>query len=375
MPLLAEGVSGVDPFDRRMRVLHVLQPTEAGVWRYTADMARFQAQHGWDVHVAGGRFMPAPVHWHQWVSVRNPLRGLRKEMSALRAILREVRPEAVVAHSAKAGLVARLVVRGAVPTVYLPHAWSFSALTGPMAMAAVGWERFAARYSNVIVGVGEGEVARGLRHGIRAAYFLVPNPVPPGWDGDLESTPPPTQPQVVYVGRLSHQKGVDVLLTAWEGVRRRVPEAQLTIVGDGPLHDELRERAGPGVAFLGNVDDPAPHVRAATVVAVPSRWEGLSLAMLEAMASGRSLVVSAVDGCEVVRAADAGAVVPVGEPDALAGALAHRLAYPEVARREGQSAAAYVRRHHDFEIAARRLAAVISRAGAFGRPVRTPGTI
>lgn len=372
MSFTAQTISGVDPFASSLSVLHVLQPGEAGVWRYASDMAQFQSEQGWRVQVASPVRPEADVPWLEWDAVRNPAKGVRSEGRRLRAILREVRPRVVVAHSSKAGLVVRSTLRGALPTVFIPHAWSFAALDGPVAYAARRWERLAAQWTSAVVCVGEGEARTGVAAGIRAPFFLVPNPVPPAWGSGqrrlLDALDLPGPPDVVFVGRLSEQKGVDHLLTAWRVVRRVRPDAALVIVGDGPDRESLQSVAGPGVTFVGAVADPWSFVEAAPISVLPSRWEGLSLSMLEAMSSGRSMVVTDVDGSEVVAASGGGSVVPVADTSGLARELLMRLDDPRRVAEEGRLAREYVQTHHDFSVAARRLAAVIARAYAFGVP-------
>lgn len=376
MRFTAETVSGVDPFATRLRVLHVLQPGEAGVWRYASDMSGFQSAHGWQVHVASPVPVPSEATWHRWDAERDPTKGFREESTRFRELLIAIRPDVVVAHSSKAGLIVRGALRGSLPTVFLPHAWSFAALSGPVAAAARTWERTAARWTSALVCVGAGEVETGLAAKVRAPYFLVPNPVPPRWTtgerrpaaelGEAGSA------DVVFVGRLSHQKGVDVLLEAWREVRASVPDATLAIVGNGPDAGSLRGAAGPGVVFAGEVSDPWSYTETAGIAVLPSRWEGLSLSMLEAMWSGRSVVTTDVDGCEVVQESRGGSVTPVGDTRALARALISRLQDAQLVASEGARAAAHVRQLHDFETAATRLAAVVSRAYAFGPLVCKP---
>lgn len=369
-------VSGVDPFSVAMRVLHVWQPLEAGVPRYALGAAQFQAERGWDVHVANPEPAASPgVTAHQWQSQRNPAKGLRSESAALRQIIADVEPRVVVAHSAKAGLVVRTTVRGAIPTVFVPHAWSHLSLPAPAKPLAIAWERVAARWTNALVAVGEAEATEGVRRKVRAPMFVVRNPVPPGWDyagpqqrwQAREDLGLPHGPIAVCVGRFSRQKGQDVLVEAWRDVARAAPEATLVLVGDGPTRAEVEAAAGPGIRFVGATDNPRPYLAAADVAVMPSRWEGLSLAMLEAMASGRSLVVTDVAGAEVVARSQGGAVVPVDDAAALAGALTQRLTARVDIEAEGRRGHAYVAQHHDFDTEMTRLAAVITRAHAFGR--------
>ncbi len=96
-------------------------------------------------------------------------------------------------------------------------------------------------------------------------------------------------------------------------MRAALPDAQLVLVGDGPDRAMLEAAAGPGVRFVGAADRDVSlrWMHAADVVVCPSRWEGMSLVPLEAMALGRPLVVTDVDGmAEVVPPGAARLVAP-----------------------------------------------------------------
>jgi glycosyltransferase involved in cell wall biosynthesis len=134
-------------------------------------------------------------------------------------------------------------------------------------------------------------------------------------------------PLVVCVGRLCRQKGQDRLLRAWPAVVRQFPAARLVLVGDGPDRDRLHAWAPASVEFAGAADDVAPWYRAADVVVLPSRWEGMTLVPLEAMACARPVLVTDVDGrAKACRPAICRtALVPPEDPDALARALTELL--------------------------------------------------
>lgn len=364
---------GADPFAATLRVLHVWQPLEAGVPRYAWAAAQFQGEHGWDVHAVCPN--PTPHHdvtTHLWDAQRNPAKGVRRESAEVRRLVSTIAPDVVVAHSAKAGLVVRTTLRGSVPTVYVPHAWPHLALPAAAQPAAIAWERLASRWTAVVVAVGDGEAEEGRRRSIDAPIEVIRNPVPPGWSPRTAADRSraraelglPHGPIAVCVGRFSRQKGQDVLVAAWPQVRRSVPDATLVLVGDGPDLDQVRANAGPGIQFPGPTDDPRPYLAAADIAILPSRWEGLSLSMLEAMASARSLVVTDVAGSEVVTAADSGAVVPVDDPPALAEAIALRLGGRVDIEAEGRRGAQFVAEFHDFETEMVRLARVIAAAAA-----------
>jgi glycosyltransferase involved in cell wall biosynthesis len=134
-------------------------------------------------------------------------------------------------------------------------------------------------------------------------------------DGDGEG------PFVLFVGTIEPRKGVDDLLAAFARVRADRPELRLVLAGPrgwGVTPDLAR----PGVVELGTVDDATltELYRTASVLALPSRYEGFGLPVLEAMAHGCPVVVSDA-ACLPEVVGDTGAVVPVGDVGALTDAL------------------------------------------------------
>ncbi|NCY22545.1 glycosyltransferase, partial [bacterium] len=100
---------------------------------------------------------------------------------------------------------------------------------------------------------------------------------------------------VGYVGRLVKEKGIEVLLDAWKGVEKKIPETVLLIAGNGtPEYEKyLKNKAGLRVRFLGAVADPRPFYVACDLVVVPSLWEeSFGLIPLEAVACGALPLVS-----------------------------------------------------------------------------------
>ncbi|WBO66249.1 glycosyltransferase [Streptomyces camelliae] len=350
----------------RPRILHLAQPVDGGVARVVLDLAR--AQLAARLHVvaacpggelaAGLRAVGAEVH--HWQAGRSPGPGLPGEVRRLVRLIDEVRPELVHAHSAKAGLAARLAVRGRIPTVFQPHAWSFEAVGGPTAALALRWERWGARWADRVVCVSEAERETGLRAGVRAAYAVVPNGIDTTRFSPGPATPLVPGPLVVCVGRLCRQKGQDVLLRAWEQVLAAVPRARLVLVGDGPDREVLRQRAHPSVQFTGAVADVVPWYRAADLVVLPSRWEGMALAPLEALGCGRPVVVTDVDGARESlppTLADR-CLVPPEDPAALAGAVAGLLSDPPLRAALGDRGRRHVLSTHDVRHTAEHIAAL-----------------
>ena len=152
----------------------------------------------------------------------------------------------------------------------------------------------------------------------------------------------PPVPVVVYTGRLSPEKGVDVLVDAWAEARRRGCLGTLCLVGDGPERQALERRAvALGVRgatrFAGPTADVAPWLQAADVFVLPSRQEGLSVALLEAMAAGVPAVATEVGGTREAVGGTA-VLVPPADPRALAEALCALLDEPGRARELGEAA-------------------------------------
>jgi glycosyltransferase involved in cell wall biosynthesis len=262
---------------------------------------------------------------------------------ALHAIVRRERPDVVHLHSSIAGLVGRLVVHRRVPTVFQPNGWSFEPLAGPRRSAAVAWERLGAHLAHAVVCVSEGERERGAAAGIRGAFRVTPKGVdvetPPADDAErldarARLSLPEDAPLVVCVGRLTRQKGQDALLDAWPAVLEDVADARLVLVGDGPLRGPLESRRVPRVSFAGERDDVRRYLAAADTVVLPSRWDGLSFVLLEAMAVGSSIVATDVAGVADALGGEVGGIIPPGDAPPLVRELARRLRDPELVARE-----------------------------------------
>ena len=135
-----------------------------------------------------------------------------------------------------------------------------------------------------------------------------------------------TSTVVGTVGRLAEQKRHDILIDAVAHASRHVPDLKLVIVGDGELSVETRRRAEQrfpgGVIFTGHREDVIRLVSAFDVFAMSSDFEGLPFALMEAMALGRAIVTTDVQGAgEAIRDGREGLVVPRRDADQLAAAI------------------------------------------------------
>ncbi len=160
------------------------------------------------------------------------------------------------------------------------------------------------------------------------------------------------EPVVGIIGRILPVKNHPGLLRAMTQVRQRLPGARLLIVGDGPdraacerLTDELGLR--DAVSFAGQRDDVPAMLAAMDVVAMPSHHEGYPYAVLEALAAGRPVVATAVGGLpEMIDSGRNGLLVPAGDTDALADALAKALTPGTLRDRLTAEARASGQQHH-----------------------------
>jgi glycosyltransferase involved in cell wall biosynthesis len=139
-------------------------------------------------------------------------------------------------------------------------------------------------------------------------------------DPGPRSTAPSESRDVLFVGRLSPEKGVHVLLDAWRTAACR--GLRLNIIGDGHDRTRLEKDAPPGVVFLGR--RPAAEVMGrllqARALVIPSVWyEGQPVTALEGLAAGTPLVLSGIGGLpEVLGGGEGGWITPVNRSDALA---------------------------------------------------------
>jgi glycosyltransferase involved in cell wall biosynthesis len=182
------------------------------------------------------------------------------------------------------------------------------------------------RRARVVIGVSEQltKVARGA--GARDARWI-----PNGVDIPLEVGAEADPPEVLFVGRLSEEKGIRELAQATEGLN-------LVVAGDGPLRDLVPNTHG----FVPH-DEAQRLIGRAAVVVLPSHREGLPMVLLEAMAHGRAIVATSVGGIpSLVKDGVTGLLVPRGDAQALREAIERLLADRALRRKLGAAARARV---------------------------------
>jgi glycosyltransferase involved in cell wall biosynthesis len=362
----------------------VVARTTGGTGRHVRALAAALAAAGHEVVVAGPRsaeaaFGFAAVARYEPVEVSTGPRPVA-DARAVRRLRRVLRDAALVhAHGIRAAALAGWAVPRATPLVVTWH----NALLGSRARRAV-WaplERRVARRATVTLCV-SGDLAERVRalggSDVRVAPVGARRP-------DRSAQRPREEvraalaaelgvgdrPLVVAAGRLTRQKGYDVLVTAARTYELRAPRPLTVVAGDGPLRAELAdaaEAAGVDLALLGHRTDVPDLLRAADVAVMPSRWEGSPLTAHEALFAGVPLVATRVGGLPELLGGGAATLVPPDDPAGLAEAVTALLDDPRRAAAQAARGRARAEEWPDEDEAVRRVLALYAtlRGGADG---------
>jgi len=280
-----------------------------------------------------------------------PLADLASLIRLVRCV-RLVRPDVIHAHSAKAGFLSRLAgVLCRVPVVYTPHAFPFLMAHGKRASRFYRFlERRARDATAALIAVSEEERREAFALGYaRGRVHYIPNGVAP-WDGREVAVREGGVLTIGFFGRLTPQKGPDVLMDTVADVAAHIPHVSFVFHGEGEMEALLRARAGERlltsrVQFNGAYapGEAVACMRQADVVAIPSRWEGCPYVVLEAFQAGVPVVASAVGGIpDLIRDGVNGVLVEAENAEALCDGLLGLLRDPQKRRRLAEQGRAAV---------------------------------
>lgn len=188
-----------------------------------------------------------------------------------------------------------------------------------------------------------------------------------------ETLPAGSRAGVLFVGRLSSEKGVEQLIRAW----RRLPQVPLTVAGDGPLRQRLQGAAPANVTFLGHVPMETVEAemrRAAALIAPSLCYEGFPMTLVEAFANGLPAIVSGFGSLgEIVEPGVTGAHFVPGDEQAMAEAVERVLGDPAALRRMSANARATFEHRYTAERNLAMLEAIYADAKGAQQPNFTAG--
>jgi glycosyltransferase involved in cell wall biosynthesis len=310
----------------------------------------------------------------------------------LEAAFRREQPDWVHTHSSKAGILGREAARRAgVPRIaHTVHGWGFTPATAPlMRRLYLTLERREARGTTRMIFVSQTDRMQAEQLAIIPPGSGVV--IPPGINLTPFREVEPQRalrertrrdlgidPAVVvggFLGRLAPQKDPETALRVAEILAPSHPRLHWILIGDGPLGPALRRRAdaNPGLAgrlhWTGLTGNPVPFMAAMDFLLFPSRWEGLPLTLMEAMAAGLPVVATDLPAVRALldpqnpspstgHHPSSGRLVPAGDSDAFA-AAASALIRDEAGRQDlGQAARTYALAQFGIERMLERLLAI-----------------
>ena len=247
------------------------------------------------------------------------------------------RADLIHCHGFRAAVVAAPLSRRLVVT---PHGSHIVRRThGPRRWLALASVRAVARRASVVICVGREELhdlqgvlgrrdARKLRLVLNGSSRVAVPTLQDKLDARRAFAIDEAAPVLAYVGRLEPHKEPLLALRSFERTLERLPSARLLLAGDGSLSTAVRELDVDHVHHLGHVDDCGPVLVAADAILNTSRWEGVSLSLLEALWRGRPAVAVAAAGNQET-IGDTGVLVDSRDPRAIGEAAAALLGNPD----------------------------------------------
>ena len=334
------------------------EPIRAGQTTHVLGLARGLSARGHGVTVvlpdqlvrgagafvqAGADVVPLPLRKVAWPT---------RSMATVARLIRGRSFDVVHVHSQEAGLLGRAVAwaAGAPAVVYTPQVIDIRRARWHWLYVLL--ERLLAQVTDAVISVSEADRERLIGWGISPEKVVtLANGIDlQAFNGGAHVTALRQElglergcPLVMQVGRLSAQKDPLAFVEGAARVVKMCPKAQFVMVGEGPLRDAVvahaRELGVDGHLHLtGWRADAAALMRAADLVTLTSRWEGMPHTLLEAMACSRPVVATAVNGCpEVVAQGTSGFLVPPGDVASWAGRVVELLRDSEMRARMGKA--------------------------------------
>jgi len=343
-----------------MKILHIVEAFASGVLSFLQDITQWQVQDN-EVYIAWGarpltpsnvaELFPPEVHFIQVKSFHGALWSVLNPGAycSVRKIYQEVSPDLVHLHSSAAGFVGRAVLLGSkTPVLYTPHGYAFLPGNGNVVKRG-GYhvaEWLMARLSKATtVACSKGEYDEAQRLSQRCTYVSnginVDKLAPYVKDDAGAATDGPLK--ICTSGRILKQKNPAM----FNEIASALPEYEFIWIGGGELQGEL---TAPNIKVTGWVsrEESLDLLLSADVFLLPSLWEGLPIALLEAMYVKKVCVVSDVIGNrDVIRHGENGFVCDVSSKDGFVAAIRQIAEKRSEARQLAEAAHADVVAHYN----------------------------
>lgn len=282
-----------------------------------------------------------------------------KTMRQVAAVLQKIKPDLVHVHGSRAASNVLLPCKwGDLTSVYTVHGWSFHPGLGMISsfVRKLMERRFCAE-AKAVVCVGHADAATGAKVLAGKVPEVIVNGIPLEPFLNVLSLEQQAHEHFTFgfIGRFTYQKYPELLADAFVQVAAKYPNARLMMVGGGELEPVIKQKLASlidqnRVQILPYSKNVAAMLSLMDAVVLPSRWEGLSLSLIEAMAAGRYCIASDLpNNAEIITEAKTGALFKAGDVQALAAAMSKPLENPKLAFDLGNTARGYAVQNLGFE--------------------------
>ena len=288
-----------------IKVLHVGEYVQGGVATYISTLLNHPEYPDVDDYLICAD-KNSETNWEipsdhiQYYPYHRSLMQIPKAMSAIRKAIKRIKPDVIYCHSTWAGLFVRfpmLFFGKTCRVIYNAHGWVFLRDTAEWKRKVyAGVERILQGQADKIINVSKYEYNAAIRYGLKKNNQTVvySGISPEKGKVDSQVKLPLGKINLLFVGRFDPQKGLDLLLEAFNSCQRQ--DLHLTIIGDNVVGGgvKIEKKNTDRVTFLGWIphDKLASYYSACDVVVMPSRWEAFGLVAIEAMKYGKAVIVS-----------------------------------------------------------------------------------
>ena len=352
---------------RALRICFILTTAEpiGGAQIHVRDLCTSLLELGHDVQlIIGSRGLiveqieKAGIDVHVVSAMKRSLEPLNdiRAFGEIRSKLRELKPDLISTHCAKAGWLGRLAGRlSNTPTLFTAHGWCFSEGVPHPGREFYKWaESLVGGISDLIICVSEYDRSLAIKHRIAPIdKLLTIHNGMPDVASAFRADPTIEPPTLLMIARFMKQKDHVTLLHALSNIKHSC--WNLRLVGDGPLENETRNLVaelgmGDRVEFLGQRLDIPKLLSQAQAYLLISNWEGLSRSTIEALRAGLPVVVSNVGGMgELITDKVEGYLIPRKDVDLLTSRLLEVVEYPDLRARLGDAARCRYERRFKFD--------------------------